>query len=330
MNMQTILIVFFVLAGAGIVVAALFRKESEQQARNISVITGGSLAAGGGTGDENKDKQLAKQRADIAKKLKEASKEDADKNKEGSIKQLLIEAGFIETKPLRFWMYSAAFAMGIWLLLNFVASWPPIAVIFVTIASFLGLPKFFLKWKAARRQKKFLEEFPDALDASVRLLQAGMPVSEAIAMASREFTGQLKEEMTRIYENQKIGVPLGQAALETAHRVPLTEVYMFATALQIQSETGSSLSEVLSNLSTIIRARFRLKRKVKALSSEAKASAAIIASLPLLVTLGLKFANPEYISLLYTTPKGKFLATCAIGWMSCGVLIMRQMINFKI
>ena len=195
---------------------------------------------------------------------------------------------------------------------------------------FFGAAEILPEMESRPPPEKFLEEFPDALDASVRLLQAGMPVSEAIAMASREFTGPLKEEMTRIYENQKIGVPLGQAALETAHRVPLTEVYMFATALQIQSETGSSLREVLSNLSTIIRARFRLKRKVKALSSEAKASAAIIASLPLLVTLGLKFANPEYISLLYTTPKGKFLATCAIGWMSCGVLIMRQMINFKI
>jgi tight adherence protein B len=155
-------------------------------------------------------------------------------------------------------------------------------------------------------------------------------MTEAISMAAREFTGPLKEEMTRIYENQKIGVPIGQAALETAKRIPLTEVHMFATALQIQSETGSSLSEVLSNLSTIIRARFKLKRKIKALSSEAKASAAIIAALPVLVTLGLYLANPNYISLLYTTTKGKYLAGGALTWMSLGVLIMRQMINFRI
>jgi tight adherence protein B len=175
-----------------------------------------------------------------------------------------------------------------------------------------------------------LTEFPDALDGAVRLLQAGMPMSEAIAMSAREFTGPLKEEMMRICDNQKIGVPIGQAALEMARRMPLTEVHMFATALLIQSETGSSLSEILSNLAEIIRSRFKLKRKIKALSSEAKVSAGIIGALPVIVTLGLHFANPDYISLLYTTPKGKMLAFCALAWMSFGALVMRQMINFRI
>ena len=183
---------------------------------------------------------------------------------------------------------------------------------------------------AARRQKKFLEELPDALDGCVRLLQAGMPMTEAIAMASREFTGPLREEMLKIYDNQKIGVPLGQAAMETAKRVPLTEVHMFATALQIQSETGSSLSEVLSNLSAVIRARFRLRRKVQALSSEAKASAAIIGALPPLVALGLYLASPNYMDPLFHTAKGHwYLVFCGM-WMGCGILIMKQMINFKI
>jgi tight adherence protein B len=155
-------------------------------------------------------------------------------------------------------------------------------------------------------------------------------MSEAIAMASREFTGPLREEMTRIYENQKIGIPLGEAALQTARRVPLTEVHMFATALQIQSETGSSLSEVLTNLSNVIRARYRLKRKVRALSSEAKSSAASIAALPVLVTLGLYAARPEYISILFVLPKGKVMLAGACVWMSFGVLMMRQMINFRV
>jgi tight adherence protein B len=157
-----------------------------------------------------------------------------------------------------------------------------------------------------------------------------MPISEAISMVSREFQGPLREEMQRIYDNQKIGVPLGQAALETAKRVPLPEVHMFATALQIQSETGSSLSEVLGNLSGVIRARFRLKRKIKALSSEAKASAAIIAALPILVSLGLYAVNPNYISILFDTRAGNFWLAGAVFWMSCGIFIMKTMINFKV
>jgi tight adherence protein B len=209
-------------------------------------------------------------------------------------------------------------------------SWPQIAIIFLTFAAFLGGPRFILRNMSARRQKKFLEEMPDALDGCVRLLQAGMPITEAIAMASRDFQGPLREEMLMIYDNQKIGVPLGQAALETAKRVPLTEVHMFATALQIQSETGSSLSEVLANLSSVIRARFRLRRKVQALSSEAKASAAIIGALPPLVATGLYLASPNYMEPLFHTAKGHwYLVFCGM-WMSCGILIMKQMINFKI
>jgi len=115
-----------------------------------------------------------------------------------------------------------------------------------------------------------------------------------------------------------------------AQRIPLTEVQMFAAALQIQSETGSSLSEVLSNLSGVIRSRFRLRRKVRALSSEARSSAAIIAALPVLVALGLYATRPEYIGILFIVPKGKFLIAGAGIWMSFGVLIMRQMINFRI
>jgi tight adherence protein B len=199
-----------------------------------------------------------------------------------------------------------------------------------TFAAGFGLPRWILKKMATSRQTEFLKEFPDALDASVRLLQAGMPISEAVAMVSREFEGPLRDEMQRMYENQKVGVSLGGAALEMAQRVPLPEVHMFATALQIQSETGSSLSEVLGNLSAVIRSRFRLKRKIKALSSEAKASAAIIGSLPPLVALGLYFANRKYIMILFDTHSGNVTVGCALFWMLCGILVMKQMINFKI
>lgn len=321
----TIFLVAAILAAGG-VAAYFFGAQQSRRDRYVAVITGGK--GGGISQEDSKDKQLAKQRADIARKLKEAGAAEKKKDKT-TIRDLMVQAG-IDAPVSRYWIGSAIFATVVFALLKLLTSWPAIAIVFATFAAFLGMPKFFLKWKAGRRQKKFLEEFADALDASVRLLQAGMPISEAIAMVSREFTGPLRDEMTRIYENQKIGVPLGQAALQATERMPLTEVHMFATALQIQSETGSSLSEVLSNLSAVIRARYRLKRKVKALSSEAKASAGIIAALPVLVTLGLYAVNPDYISILFETPKGKLFAGGAVAWMSIGILIMRQMINFRI
>lgn len=321
----TIAVVVAIMIVAGVLAAVISSRQKKQE-RVLSVITRNTK---GGSLDESKDKQLARQRADIAKKLKEASAESEKKKDKASIRQLMQQAGF--DAPLsRYWIGAAIFAVVVWVGASVLTSWPQIAVIFITFTAFLGVPKLFLKWKAARRQKQFLEEFADALDASVRLLQAGMPISEAIVMVSREFTGPLREEMTRLYDNQKIGVPLGAAALEMARRIPLTEVHMFATALQIQSETGSSLSEVLSNLSSVIRARFRLKRKVKALSSEAKASASIIAALPILVSCGLYLVNEKYISILFDTAKGNFFLGGAIFWMCCGILIMRQMINFKV
>lgn len=326
MALTVSILLFCLILGAGIVAAVIIGRRQDQQRRNLAVIgrvTTGAL-------DDGRDRATAKQRADLARKLNEAGKEREQKKKDrATLREMMIQAGY-EAPVSRYWIFASLFAAVVWLLLNAMTSWPQIAVVLATFTAFLGMPRWFLKRAAERRQRKFLEDFADALDASVRLLQAGMPISEAIAMVSREYEGPLREEMLRIYENQKIGVPLGQAALETAKRIPLTEVHMFATALQIQSETGSSLSEVLSNLSHVIRARFRLKRKIKALSSEAKASAAIIAALPLLVTFGLYMAAPQYISILFDERKGNFLLMGAVTWMSFGVLIMRGMINFKI
>lgn len=329
MAMFIAIFAFIIILCVGAGAAILIGKNQDKRARYESVVMR-SLGGGGSASESAKDKQTARARAEISRKLKEAGNESKKKKSDrASIRELMMQAG-IEAPVSRYWIGSVIFAVVVWSMLTLFFNWPPIAVIFATFTAFIGMPKMFLKMRAAKRQRKFLEEFPDALDASVRLLQAGMPISEAIAMASREFTGPLKEEMLRIFQNQKIGVPLGQAALDTAKRIPLTEVHMFATALQIQSETGSSLSEVLSNLSHVIRARYRLKRKVKALSSEAKASAAIIAALPPLVSFGLYCVNPNYIAILFETTKGNLYLYGAIFWMFIGVMIMRLMINFKV
>lgn len=323
--MITLAIVCCILLVAGVFAMAVSGRQ-QQRARALSVITRDKA---GGLREDSKDKQLAKQRADIARKLKDAGKEQEKKKDKETLRDMLQQAG-IEAPVSRFWIGSALFAVVVAFFLYFVFSFGALTVGLMTFTAFFGLPRYFLRWKARRRQKQFLLEMPDALDACVRLLQSGMPMTEAIAMASREYTGPLKEEMLRIYDNQRIGVPLGEAAQMTAKRIPLPEVHMFATALQIQSETGSSLSEVLGNLSGVIRARYRLRRKIQALSSEAKSSAAIIGALPPLVSLGLYCASPKYIDPLLFTGHGHFLLACCGLWMFCGIMVMKQMINFRI
>jgi tight adherence protein B len=279
---------------------------------------------------KEKPKQEKKDTKTIAEKLKKAAKSGSiDGMPKKSIRYMLIQAG-LETPVYRFWIYSILSAVLTFLACRFWIGTAPIVTILLTFVGFLGLPRFILAKKVHRRQSKFLSELPDCLDAMQRLLKSGMPISEAIAMSAREYTGPIGEEMSRVYEAQRVGDSLGQAVQKLAVRVPLPEVQMLATAIIIQSQTGSSLSEVLQNLSNVIRQRFRLKRKVEALSAEAKISAAIIGCLPLVVIGAMYLLNKDYISLLWTTGTGKMLSYGAIAWMGCGVLIMRQMINFKV
>lgn len=171
--------------------------------------------------NEDRNKALARQKADLARKLKQANDQEKKKD-QSSISELMKQAG-IEAPVSQYWIGASLFTVFVGALLM-LTSWPLIAKFFILVVAFLGIPRWFLKRKAASRQKKFLKEFSDALDAMGRLLQAGMPMTEAIAMASREFQGPLKEEMLRVYDNQKIGVSIGEAALMMARRVPIAEV----------------------------------------------------------------------------------------------------------
>jgi len=269
-----------------------------------------------------------KRRADLAKKLKDDAEENDEKKNKATLSMLIEQAG-LSISMMQYWVFSVV-SMGVFVGLAKAFEKGPVILGLAAVIGLLGFPRFILKKLAAKRQKEFLTEFPDALEATVRLLKAGMPVAEAVSMISREYEGPVGEEMGRIYDKQKIGIPMHEAAYEATRRMPLTEMQMFATGLAIQAQTGSSLSEVLMNLSSVIRSRFRLKRKVKALSSEAVASASIIASLPILVGLALYFVKYEYISVMFTDPTGKMLMTGAVVWMGVGVFAMKQMINFKI
>jgi tight adherence protein B len=324
---QEIIIGLGILAVAlaiGLMALFLINNRKAQQKRTLSIISGQAVTPN----VENEKEASDRRRADLAKKLQQAA-DPAKEKKKGGLRERLNQAGLDTLTVKKFWVYSSTFGL-IATLACLAAGQAKIIVILVAITSFLGIPRLFIKFKIARRQKKFLEDFADALEGIVRLLKAGMPVGEAITMVSREFTGPVGEEMAKIYDEQKIGVPLADACQKAAERMPITEMQMFATGITIQQQTGSSLSEILSNLARVIRSRFRLKRKVQALSSEAKASAMIIGALPVVVAGGLYLINPGYMEPLFFTFKGKCYLTGAIVWMSMGILVMRQMINFKV
>lgn len=331
--LQIILIVVLVLIIVGVGIAYIYAQESERRKKLANVIKGHSTGEKKFTAQDVQNKR----RAEIAKKLKETKEEDQKKGKKKVTMSLLLEQAGLTISVKQYWLYSAA-SMVACVVLAKVMGQPVVVLGLVAIVGLFGIPRFVVKFLTGRRQKKFLEEFADALEAVIRLLKAGMPVSEAISMIAREFTGPVGEEMSRIYDKQKIGIPIHEAAQEATKRMPLAEMQMFATGLTIQAQTGSSLSEVLKNLAGVIRARFRLKRKIKALSSEAIASACIIGALPNLLALGMYFANREYIMVLFEKgppywwgfPAGNVLLFFAVTWMLIGILVMKIMINFKI
>jgi tight adherence protein B len=209
---------------------------------------------------------------------------------------------------------------------------------FVSVAAGLGLPHIFVGKLIARRLAKFNRNFPDALDLLVRGLRSGLPVSETMNVVSREIPGPVGEEFRLITERIKIGKSMDQALQDTAKRLGTAEFQFFCITLAIQRETGGNLAETLANLGNVLRQRAQMKLKIKAMSSESKASAYIIGALPFLVFGLICWINFEYMKPFFTPdPQGLFglslmqlVGLGGMGWMGCGVFIMAQMINFEI
>jgi tight adherence protein B len=191
-----------------------------------------------------------------------------------------------------------------------------------------GLPRWTLAFLKRRRENKFINELPNAVDVIVRGVKAGLPLSDCIRIIASETQEPVKGEFRQIAESQAVGISLPDAANKLFDRVPLAEANFFGIVVTIQQKAGGSLSDALGNLSRVLRERKKMKAKITAMSMEAKASAAIIASLPIAVMALVWITSPTYIELLWTTPTGRFMMVCSAMWMGMGILVMRRMINF--
>ncbi|MFD1198326.1 type II secretion system F family protein [Brucella gallinifaecis] len=194
----------------------------------------------------------------------------------------------------------------------------------------LLLPLIVLKYLCARRQRKFLANFPDAIDSVVRAIQSGLPLFDGFSLLSAEAEEPIKSEFSRIVELRKLGATVPEAVESLTHRIDAIETRLFSTVVKIQNQSGGSISESLSNISTVIRNRIRMREKVNALAAEAKASAYIIGSLPFFIIAAIYFSSPDYIILLFTTFTGNFVIYCSLAWMAIGIALMWKMINFEI
>jgi tight adherence protein B len=207
---------------------------------------------------------------------------------------------------------------------------PAYLAIAVGAFSGLGLPHFAVGFLINRRIKQFTSNFPDAIELLVRGLKSGLPVAETLNVVSKEIPGPVGEEFKMVTEKIKIGKTMEDALQDTADRLGTPEFQFFVITLAIQRETGGNLAETLSNLADVLRKRAQMKLKIRAMSSESKASAYIVGSLPFVVFFLVWNVNPGYLSGFFYEPRLMIAGMIGAVWMSAGAFIMAKMVNFEI
>jgi tight adherence protein B len=335
-------IAFIALAGfsaAALLYAALYGKiqneaRTDQRLKSIKATEGDRNIKRSARDLANDANKRRKQVQDSLKEFESRQKNRDRLIQRPPLKVQLQQAGMTVTVQ-RFMLYSAVtgfvFAVAVFVLSGGLSSLG-LQTLGMTIgagvAGSLGLPRWVVSYTRKKRIKKFLAEFPNSIDIIVRAVKSGLPLNDGIRLIATEAKEPVRTEFRRMIDAQQLGITIPEAALKLYENMPCSEANFFGIVIQIQSQAGGNLSEALGNLSRVIRDRKKMKAKVDALSMEAKASAAIIACLPFIVTILVYLSSPDYILVLFTTSTGQMLIGGSLSWMMIGVMVMKKMINF--
>lgn len=286
---------------------------------------------------DNISRQLSRNRiADTTrrrKSIQNSLKELDDRQKERSsyatrpsLRRRLEQAG-LDMNERRFVIISATVGFVVFLVALLVSGSLLIAIAAAGAGGF-GLPRITIDIMRKRRQKKFIQEFPNAIDLIVRGVKSGLPVNDTFRMIVSEAAEPVRSEFRKVVEAQQLGLPTAEAVERLFQGMPLSETNFFAIVIAIQSQAGGNLSDALQNLSKVLRERKKMAAKIQAMSAEAKASAGIIGALPIVVGGLLYLTTPDYVGLLFSTSIGNMLLLGCVAMMGTGIVVMRQMINF--
>jgi tight adherence protein B len=207
---------------------------------------------------------------------------------------------------------------------------PILLALFVGLFAGIGLPHFVVGKVIKKRIAKFNAKFPDAIELLVRGLRSGLPISETMGVVGAEVGGPVGEEFRAVVDKMKIGRTMDVALQETADRLGTPEFQFFCITIAIQRETGGNLAETLQNLATVLRQRMQMKLKIRAMSSESKASAYIVGSLPFIVFTLIYFINGAYMQTFFQDQRLMIAGMGGLIWMSIGAFIMAKMVSFEI
>lgn len=257
-----------------------------------------------------------------------ADMEAREKAKKKVSLRIKLQRAGLDTTTQQYWMASAITGVGIGAIVFLMGSTPLVSLLAAFGGGF-GLPNWVLNFLFKRRMNKFMNEFANAVDVIVRGVKSGLPLNDCLGIIARESPEPICTEFSQLIDQQRVGVPLNECFERMMVRMPLQDVNFFAIVVSIQQQSGGNLSEALGNLTGVLRDRKRLENKVKAMSAEAKASAMILGALPFMVMLGVYVTSPDYIAMLWRERAGHMLLAAGGFWMTCGLLVMRKMINFK-
>jgi tight adherence protein B len=224
---------------------------------------------------------------------------------------------------------SLGLVIGVAVLL-FVLTQAPLLSLGVGTVIGAGLPHLVVNFLIGKRTNAFITKFPDGIELLVRGLRSGLPVTETLGIVASEVPGPVGSEFKSVIDRIKVGKTMEDALQDTADRLAIPEFNFFTITLAIQRETGGNLAETLSNLADVLRKRAQMKLKIRAMSSESKASAYIVGSLPFIVFAMIMYINPDYMGGFFTDDRLIVAGLGAGVWMGIGVFIMAQMVNFEI
>jgi tight adherence protein B len=279
-----------------------------------------------GQGEQNtvRDRRSEARRKSIQAKMRSLQENKRhSRSRLGAISANIKRAGF-ELTIVQFWVICGMAGLSLAALADVThqPAWAGPAGF--VLGTFL-LPLFVLGHVAGKRQQEFTKYFSSAIDVMTRGLKSGLPVQECFRIVGREIPDPCGSEFRTVIDEVNAGLTM-EAALERAYqRMPTQELRFFATVIAVQAQTGGNLSEILNNISGVLKGRAAMREKIKALSAEAKMSSMIVGALPFFVGGVLTAVNYAYISLLWTTQKGEFVLGLAMCLMALGVFVMNRM-----
>lgn len=225
---------------------------------------------------------------------------------------------------------ASATLFGVVFALMWLKGMPIYLALFVSLFAGFGVPHILVSKLIKKRINQFTSRFPDAIDLMVRGLRSGLPISETVGVVADEIPGPVSVEFRNVSDKMKIGRSMDAALQETAERMGTPEFQFFVIALAIQRETGGNLAETLTNLSEVLRKRAAMKLKIRAMSSESKASAWIVGALPFIVFALIWFINGSYMQKFFVDERLIIAGLGGLCWMGIGVFVMSKMVNFEI